>query len=172
MIAPLTPQETFAAVKKWEHWETIQQVAAKEYDLSPAEFDELLPEYQKFLVLAGTSSGGMGMFSNRIDKLWHAHILYLSLYESFCRTYFGRLLYHAPNLQQRSEECTKPDDICVDKDCGNCKTDPGKCTGGECDDECEYSTGHGRATMAHFISAYRRAFGELPAVWDLKKVGA
>jgi hypothetical protein len=167
MISTRTPQDLLATIQQWEHWPIIQQVAAKEYGLTPAEFYTLLPEYQKFLVLAGIAPHNLGMFSQRIDKIWHSHVLYLHLYESFCQTYFGRLLYHAPNLKQQSAECTQPEDICTDKECGTCKTDPGKCTNGECDEECEYSAGHGAATLSRFIAAYREAFGTISPLWSV-----
>jgi hypothetical protein len=166
----LSSSQMLEALVHWPHWSTVELVVRREYALSALEFQTLLPEYQKFLVLA-SQSPGMGMFSSQVDKLWHAHVLCLRLYETFCSQYFGRLLYHTPNLRQSSRhDCSTPEDICNDKDCGVCKTDPGKCTEGECEEEdarAEYGEGGDTAaTAAGFLAAYRNAFGEPPAhVW-------
>lgn len=164
---------TLECIQQWKHWNAIQQVAQREYGISHRDFNELLPEYQKFLVLAGLSHG-MGMFSSRVDKLWHAHVLYLKLYETFCIRYFGRVLYHTPNLHASSQEdCSTPDDICTNEDCGVCKTDPGKCVEGECDDEEGLPTAYsgGKCTVVMFLDAYRATFGEpSPDIWNMPNI--
>mgnify|MGYP004706660229 CR=1 FL=1 len=70
-------------VRGWLHWDEIGLCAQKEYGLSPAQFQTLLPEYQRFMALCAFF-GGIGMTSEAVDQVWHSHILHTSLYEAFC----------------------------------------------------------------------------------------
>lgn len=165
MLATHPVTKVLARLQDWEHWNIVQQIAEKEYRISKEEFALLLPEYQKFLVLAGTSAQGISMCSARIDLLWHAHLLHTKLYEMCCKKHFGKMLHHVPNLDARVlHECSTPDDICTGKPCGTCTTDPGKCTGGECD------TDDVKGSLRDFVTRYQGAFRSFPpAVWDLPR---
>ena len=66
--------QQLAAIQHWPHWQEIGLVAAKEYGIMQGQYEVLLPEYQRFLILAMTYHG-MGMFSRPIDNIWHSHIL-------------------------------------------------------------------------------------------------
>lgn len=162
--AVATPQQVLCVIQSWEHWDRIGRVAQKEYGVFPDEFALLLPEYQKFIGLIVLGHRGVGMFSERIDRIWHAHILSTNLYEQFCMQVNGAFIHHLPNLDRRStSECTKPDDICNNKCKGSCNTPrPG------CSEEQTPSS----MSFEHFSALYRLTYDmDLPAIWDSEADG-
>jgi hypothetical protein len=64
-------------IQSWPHWNEIALCAQKEYGLAPEQFQERLPEYQRFLALC-SAYPGIGMTSEAVDQLWHSHILHTS----------------------------------------------------------------------------------------------
>lgn len=93
-------QRFLREIKSWPHWETIRQVAQKEYGLSAQHAEQLLKEYQRFLVLIKLHPNQrIGMYSDSVDKLWHAHILSTSLYADYCERHHGHFLHHSPTLR-------------------------------------------------------------------------
>ena len=79
-------QRLLSEIADWPHWGAIQQVAQKEYGLSAQHADQLY-EYQRFLVLIKMHKDQrIGMYSNNVDKMWHAHILSTQLYVRLLRT--------------------------------------------------------------------------------------
>src|SRR5690348_16906048 len=79
-----------SAIQAWPHWHEIMLGAQKEYGLTPEQFAERLPEYQRFLALC-SAYPGIGMTSEAIDQLWHSHILNTHRYEEFCRDVIGHM---------------------------------------------------------------------------------
>lgn len=158
----ITNKETMNAVNIlgsimcWEHWDTIQRIAEKEYHVPSGEFAKLLPEYQRFLALIALGHENLGMFSEAVDKLWHSHILHTRLYEAFCQRYIGRLVHHVPNLTKRVT-------ICSNEPCQTtCKTPDPHC------DECGSTDDEHRP--ATFRNAYLAAYNCLPpAIWGLSE---
>jgi len=51
-------QEALIAIRSWEYWDEIQPGAEKEYGLTKAEFERLLPEYCKFMGLIAQDYAG------------------------------------------------------------------------------------------------------------------
>lgn len=47
----------------------IGQVAAKEYQMTPERFHQLLPEYQRFISLIIAGHRGLSMFNAEIDQI-------------------------------------------------------------------------------------------------------
>lgn len=71
--APTTNvQEVLLAIQNWEHWNEIRLGAEKEYGMTATEFEKLLPEYCKFMGLVAQGHTGLAMFSDQVDKIWHA----------------------------------------------------------------------------------------------------
>lgn len=66
-------QEVLLAIQGWKYWDEIQLGAEKEYGMTRAEFERLLPEYCKFMGLVALGHTGLAMFSDQVDKIWHAH---------------------------------------------------------------------------------------------------
>jgi len=152
-------------IEVWPHWEEIALCAQKEYGLTPAQFQERLLEYQRFLALCAIFPG-IGMISAEIDQLWHAHILHTALYEAFCATVIGQKIHHLPCSSYRLYGV---DPAQANDDCTTCKLPsiPTTCYGkrfpGESQEEMRQSILEGGQ---HFQDAYQAVFGELPAIWN------
>jgi hypothetical protein len=153
-MAVAMPEDCLTAIRNWEYWDEIQIGAEIEYSMTREEFDELLPEYQRFMALVAQGYTQLGMFSSGVDKIWHAHILNTLLYEQFCTQIYGKMIHHLPNTrksQEHSEGCITN---CSKTNCSHLESlndivDP--------------------ATIARqFRDAYRVAYGEYPGdVWNL-----
>jgi hypothetical protein len=118
------------------------------------EFDQLLPEYQRFMALLAQGYTQLGMFNSEVDKIWHAHILNTVLYERFCTQIHGKMIHHVPNTERNqghAEECLSkcPKSNCSHSEALNARADS--------------------ATSArYFRDAYIAAYGEYPGdVWNL-----
>ncbi len=100
MAFMLTEEQTVDAIlfkiQQWDGWIAIQKGAAKEYSMPEQEFYLILPEYQKFMGLLALGYRGIGMWSQKVDVIWHAHILNTQRYENFCRTIIGEMVHHVP----------------------------------------------------------------------------
>src|SRR5579872_344224 len=107
-------QEVLLAIQSWEYWNEIQLGAEKEYGKTRAEFERLLPEYCKFMGLIAQGHAGLAMFSDQVDKIWHAHILNTLRYEQFCMTIFGRMIHHVPNIHTNETECEISTHNCIE----------------------------------------------------------
>jgi hypothetical protein len=143
-------------IQAWAGWEDIGHVAQKEYDISQAAFEQALPEYQKFLALLKFHFG-LGIFSEQVDKIWHAHILYSTLYESFCHKYFGYYVHHVPNLGSLGATWRKSEEVGAHQCPGSSETPP---------------KGRSQEQQARdFQKAYQMVFGPLPALWNLSESG-
>ena len=59
--------------------------------------DRYLLEYKRFMFFKGRSDALCGMYSPRVDAVWHQHILYTRQYAAFCHTIFGRFVHHVPS---------------------------------------------------------------------------
>jgi len=150
-----------AAIQGWPHWQEIGLVAAKEYGLTQKLYERLLPEYQRFLMLA-MRYHGMGMFSQQIDAIWHSHILSTRKYEEFVNIFNeGRFIHHLPQIGPKAQNiCT----VC--KSCKGCSTP--HCKEGDGGDEGKMIPGLEPGSVEHFRIAYLHTFGvEPPAIWSL-----
>jgi len=68
-----------------------------------AEAKEAIAEYRRFLYLAAVSSDGATP-SQRIDAVWHEHLLFTRNYDRMCREAIGRPLHHDPGTSTSDEE--------------------------------------------------------------------
>lgn len=158
-------QETLQRIQNWPHWEEIAAGAQKEYGLTPEQFQERLPEYQRFLALCAISPG-LGMTSEAIDQLWHSHILNTARYDEFCADIIGRKLHHLPcsSYVLYGVEPGAAESDC--SDCTTCKlpTVPSTCYGQQQPGEdARQSILH---AGEHFRGAYQAVFGDLPSIWE------
>jgi hypothetical protein len=113
-------QHVLQDVQAWPHWAEIAQGARKETGLSADAFYAVLPEYQRFMALS-SAYRGLGMFSEQVDALWHAHILNTLRYQEFCAQVIGRFVHHLPCssfelylLPTASPICKEPPATCTD----------------------------------------------------------
>lgn len=168
-------QEVLLAIQGWKYWDEIALGAEKEYGMTRAEFEKLLPEYCKFMGLVAQGHTGLAMFSDQVDKIWHAHILNTLRYEQFCAGIVGRTIHHVPNLHSNEPEyemaihnCTEPGPSCrepePDPSCREPDPDP-SCKEGEF----ALSSNHTSAAE-RFRNVYVSAYGELPNdIWNLHR---
>lgn len=168
-------KEALLAIHSWKYWDEIQLGAEKEYGMTGAEFERLLPEYCKFMGLIALGHTGLPMFSDQVDKIWHAHILNTLRYEQFCTEIFGRMIHHIPNLHSNESEyeiaihnCIEPGPSCKEPEPGpSCKEpdpDP-SCREGEF----VYGSNH-KTAAEWFRDAYVSAYSELPGdMWNLNQ---
>jgi hypothetical protein len=151
----VNPQMVLKSIQHWEHWETIGHVANKEYGITTEEYQRLLPEYQKFLALIIAGHRGLGMHSEVVDRLWHAHILHTMLYTKFCEAFNGgQMIHHLPSLDATSAA------DCIDTKClSKCKTPPPQCIEGDPPGE----------LRPRFHDVYTAIFGPVPAIWGFSE---
>lgn len=175
--APATNvQEVLLMIQNWEYWNEIRLGTEKEYGMTGAEFERLLPEYCKFMGLIARGYTGLAMFSDQVDKMWHAHILNTLRYEQFCTEIFGRMIHHVPKLYSNETEyeiaihnCIEPEPSCKepepDPSCREPDPDPSCREGGFI-----YDSKH-MAIAERFRDAYVSAYGELPGdIWNLNTI--
>lgn len=154
-------QEVLERIQSWPHWPEIALGAQKEYGLSPEQFEERLPEFQRFLALCSAYSG-IGMTSEAIDQLWHASILNTRRYDELCDDVIGRKIHHLPCS---SYSLYGVDQRAANSDCTTCQLPsiPTTCYGNR------YPNEDVRQSIMHsgqqFRDAYHEVFGELPAIW-------
>lgn len=149
--------DILSGIQHWEHWDTITQVAHKEYALSSEQVSLVLPEYQRFLGLIAAGYSPLGMYSEAVDQLWHAHLLCTRLYASFCEQFFGRFIHHTPTLEQNIES-DAPSAPCTYRCLSICKTPAPSCKEEE----------GAPTTLVAFVNAYEHFYGmRPPAIWNL-----
>lgn len=161
--------QTLMVIQGWTHWNEIQLGAEKEYGMSKAEFERLLPEYQKFMGLIALGYSGLGMFSSEVDKIWHTHILNTVLYEQFCLTICGRMIHHVPNLEKITayniSDCLEPGPSCKEPDPDPSCVEPApspSCA------EAGTNPSNQAYTAEYFRKAYTSIYGQIPcAIWRL-----
>lgn len=73
----------------------------KDHGGSQAEADEVFREMLKWLYLCGRAAAeGVDCFMSadmeRVDRMWHAFVLFTRDYAAFCERYFGVFLHHVP----------------------------------------------------------------------------
>ncbi|WP_426233528.1 glycine-rich domain-containing protein [Pararhizobium sp. DWP3-4] len=65
---------------------------------SSKEAEALFREVKRYLVLTASSPTiAWGMYSLRIDQIWHQFILFTRQYIEYCRANFGKYIQHAPS---------------------------------------------------------------------------
>ena len=144
-------QTVLADVANWEYWEEIGLVVAKEYHMAPERYQQLLPEYQRFISLIIAGYRGLGMFNAEIDQIWHSHILSTMRYEEFCTRYYSRFIHHLPQLTPK-----------LDQRCTICRS----CRG--CSAACQQPTEEqDSGSFAQFVQAYTQAYGKISELWNL-----
>jgi hypothetical protein len=125
--------------------------------MHPDEFEALVPEYQKFLGLVFLGYSPIGMFSRKIDEIWHSHVLSMHLYNQFCLSLHGEMIYHIPQVPKQDTDA-----ICTTcRSCTNCSGGGQGGGGGK-----KYPSEASSAET--FFKAYTEAYKAVPSsIWDL-----
>jgi hypothetical protein len=69
---------------------------------TPSQYQEALGEYKKFLAIAVTTEGDIGMISHKVDSVWHENILFTQEYHEMSQQINSGYLHHEPNLEDSS----------------------------------------------------------------------
>ncbi len=192
---------TQEAMRTWPHWNEVFLNCAKESPLSfeafaqavqtgdasreafeqalrnsrmtQEAFQTFLPEYIKFMALQ-VAYKDVGMLSDGVDQLWHAHMLITRRYEAFCQRYLGFVLGHLPcsSYELYGVTVLEAGDSCLAK-CNptTCKNEGG---GGGCkrapdEQEDRQAIQHGILQSARlFVEAYTEVFDASPSleIWN------
>jgi hypothetical protein len=75
----------------------------------PEHLDEMEVEYKKFMFLVCAYHDQVIPISEKVDDLWHAHVLHTRRYEEFCEHVFGRQIYHNPTVSDEENYALRPD---------------------------------------------------------------
>jgi len=63
------------------------------------DLDAVEQEYKQFLYLIATNPGEVVVpWNDKLDDLWHEHILDTARYEKDCQDIFGKFIHHNPHL--------------------------------------------------------------------------
>ena len=187
-----TVDSVLLKIQQWNGWVAIQKGAAKEYGMSEQEFYVVLPEYQKFMGLIALGYRGIGMWSQKVDLVWHAHILNTQRYDNFCQTVIGGIVHHVPCCDMQR---LKPGVLHADPDpepepgpsCRepepepSCREEPGpSCKETDLSSSLE-GNGNGwrssveeESSAAKFTTLYAEVYGQVPPsdIWDFTGVDA
>lgn len=173
-----------SSIERWDGWDAIQKGAAKEYGIPEWDFYTILPEYQKFMGLIALGYKGLGMWSQKVDLVWHAHILNTQRYENFCRTIIGEMVHHVPCCDMQGPppsslatlepklSCTDPSPSCKEPDPGPlCREpDPNPSCGEPASPSPDISSQIKREASGAvvFSALYTHIYGRIPPpeIWD------
>jgi len=163
-------------IQQWDGWIAIQKGVAKEYSMPEREFYLILPEYQKFMGLLALGYRGIGMWSQKVDVIWHAHILNTQRYENFCRTIIGEMVHHVPCCDMQRIEpglsCgePEPEPSCAEPDPGPSyrEPDPGPSCKGEDLSSRPIGDRQRASTAIIFSKLYMQVYCQVPPpeIWD------
>lgn len=180
-------------IQQWDGWIAIQKGAAKEYGMSEQEFYAILPEYQKFMGLIALGYRGIGMWSQKVDLIWHAHILNTQRYENFCQTIIGGMVHHVPccDMKRLEPDALRADPDDPDPEPGpscrepepepSCREEPGpSCKEAHLSTSLRGNGGGQRSSLedessaAKFSALYVKVYGHIPPsdIWDFTGVDA
>lgn len=173
-------QTTLEQMQQWPHWTEIFLSTRKEYGISQEEFDRLLPHYLRFMAL-NAGYEGIGMLSEKVDQLWHGHILVSVRYFEFCQKFTGKYVHHMPcssfqlyglsSIQDDSSSVVLPQCKVPDTCVGD--PPPSTCYGKEVKSESVEETRSAiLASPQRFKLAFAKCFNEQPPleVWELLKL--
>ena len=80
------------------------KVSVDNPNMSPTEVIEAVKEYRKFLTLKIRNPRVKLVPTERIDMIWHAHILDTENYAKDCMNMFGEMLHHYPFFGEFSDD--------------------------------------------------------------------
>lgn len=76
-------------------YEPVYRVAEREYGLDREKAQEMLDAFlQWFSLIPFVARGSSLQMLGSVDRIWHSFILNMRLYENFCRSFVGDIVYH------------------------------------------------------------------------------
>ncbi|MDF2661601.1 MAG: hypothetical protein K0Q94_4392 [Paenibacillus sp.] len=64
--------------------------------MTEAEYDWKVLELKRYLLMNAVLRG-VPMFSREVDDIWHEMLMFTREYETFCNSWYGRTVHHAPH---------------------------------------------------------------------------
>ena len=89
-------RSTLDALDRYEFPELRDKLIARRVFPSEVAFDVAFREFKRYVALGLLFKGDHSMGSKAVDEVWHQFILFTREYHSFCHTFLGRYLHHAP----------------------------------------------------------------------------
>ena len=78
----------------------------KELKLSDVQAHTHEKELKRFLSICAIYGPGTGMFSEKVDNMWHNFILFTSDYTKFCKEHTGKFIHHEPTTEDVDKKQT------------------------------------------------------------------
>lgn len=89
-------------------YDAVYRTARREQGLPIETTRELLPAFLQWFSLIPIIPVGKSLqMLGSVDRIWHAFILNMRLYEEFCRTFVGEIVYHDALDPDKTEEPKK-----------------------------------------------------------------
>lgn len=73
-----------------------RRVLVKYPHMTEAEFDWKTLELKRYFLMNAVMRG-VPMFSDDVDHIWHEMLMFTREYETFCESWYGRIVHHAPH---------------------------------------------------------------------------
>lgn len=105
-----TPAQKELFAKIWD-WDLSQEKLYCRNRLGykdSVHLDKMEAEYKKFIFLLCTYHDLSLPISEKIDDLWHSHVLHSRQYNEFCNHVFGRQIYHNPTNSDEQNLALRP----------------------------------------------------------------
>lgn len=97
-IRNVSPQqaEVYAAIQNWDMTAEKKYLQNSLGYANPENLDAMEVEYKRFMFLLATNPELSIPMSEKVDDLWHAHVLHTHNYEDACKSACGRFIHHNP----------------------------------------------------------------------------
>lgn len=74
--------------------EMVKRFLVNRWGFSESEADNLIVEYRRFMILSVENPEEIIPVSDKVDEVWHAHLLFTEDYPVFCQAIVGEYLHH------------------------------------------------------------------------------
>lgn len=101
-------RDLFRRIIEWDMSREKEYCANRLGYSHPEHLNRMEIEYKRFVFLLCTYHELSLPISQKVDDLWHAHILNVRRYVEFCNHVFGRLLYHRPTVSDDENAALQP----------------------------------------------------------------
>ena len=103
----MNTDKVFDELKQWDISEVKKYLLAKGV-YTAGEIDDIELEYKRFLALAITNRGTPVPISEKVDPMWHTHIMFTHNYMDMSMKVNGAYIHHIPAADDDLEMLTEP----------------------------------------------------------------
>lgn len=104
-------------VRSYKHPMLVRRLV-KELNIETWDAEEIFEDTKEFLCQCSQSKTPLTP-TERVDKGWHAFILFTRDYEKFCKEFFGHFIHHTPLEEEGGGPCKH--NYCKGCTHGNCE---------------------------------------------------